>query len=206
MNKEPVDLLKYERDLLSQGFRYIAGVDEVGRGPLAGDLVVSAAVMDLENIIDGVNDSKQLTEKKREALFPQILSRAISYNTVHISPRMIDAVNIYAATKLAMEQAIGELFVVPDFVLVDAMKLDLDIPSLSIIKGDATSYSIACASIIAKVTRDREMVALATKYPHFDFDKNKGYGTQAHIEALKLYGPTDIHRKTFIKNFIDEND
>ncbi len=206
MNKEPVDLLKYERDLISQGFRYIAGVDEVGRGPLAGDLVVSAAVMDLENIIDGVNDSKQLTEKKREALFPQILSRAISYNTVHISPRMIDAVNIYAATKLAMEQAIGGLFVVPDFVLVDAMKLDLDIPSLSIIKGDATSYSIACASIIAKVTRDREMVALATKYPHFDFDKNKGYGTQAHIEALKLYGPTDIHRKTFIKNFIDEND
>lgn len=203
--KTDVDMLKYEKELLAQGYRYIAGVDEVGRGPLAGDLVVAAAIMDLDNPIDGVNDSKKLSEKKREELFPIILSRCISYNVIHISPQVVDAVNIYNATKLAMEQTVEGLFVMPDYVLVDAMKPEINVPYQSLIKGDALSYSIACASIIAKVTRDREMVALDTKYPGYDFAKNKGYGTAAHIEALKSIGPCDIHRRSFIKNFLSDD-
>ncbi len=203
--KSDVDMLKYEKELLAQGYRYIAGVDEVGRGPLAGDLVVAAVIMDLDNPVDGVDDSKKLTEKKRESLYPLILSRCISYNVVHISPQVVDAVNIYNATKLAMEQAVEGLFVMPDFVLVDAMKPNLSVPYQSLIKGDALSYSIACASIIAKVTRDREMVTLDTKYPEYDFAKNKGYGTATHIEALKVNGPCEIHRRTFIKNFLTDD-
>ncbi len=201
---DTVDMLRYEKELLSKGYKYIAGVDEVGRGPLAGDLVVSATIMDLENIVAGVNDSKKLTEKKREKLYPDIISHALSYSIVHISPAVIDDINILQATKLAMERSIEELSIKPDFVLVDAMKLDLDVPYTSIIKGDANSYSIAAASILAKVTRDREIVALATKYPQYAFDKNKGYGTAVHIEAIKTYGPCDIHRRSFIKNFVSD--
>ncbi len=200
-----IDMLRYEKELLSKGYRYIAGVDEVGRGPLAGDLVVVATIMDLEHIVAGVNDSKKLTEKKREKLYPEIIERALSYSVVHVSPQVIDDINIYQATKLAMERSIRELSIRPDYVLVDAMKLDLDIPCESIIKGDANSYSIASASIIAKVTRDREMVALATKYPQYGFDKNKGYGTAVHIDAIKALGATDIHRRTFIKNFVGDD-
>lgn len=196
------DLLKYERELLANGCRYIAGVDEVGRGPLAGDLVVCAAIMDLENLIDGVNDSKKLTEKKREKLFPEIIERAVSYKIVHKSPEEIDRINILNATKAAMAEAVLGLEIKPDHVLVDAVKLDLSLPYTAIIKGDANSYSIAAASIIAKVTRDREMVALSEKYPEYGFAKNKGYGSAAHIAALREFGATDIHRRTFIKNFV----
>lgn len=198
------DLLKYERELLATGCRYIAGVDEVGRGPLAGDLVVCAAIMDLENLIDGVNDSKKLTEKKREKLFPEIIERAVSYKTVHKNPEEIDRINILNATKAAMVEAVLGLEIKPDHVLVDAVKLDLSLPYTAIIKGDANSYSIAAASIIAKVTRDREMVALSEKYPEYGFAKNKGYGSAAHIAALREFGATDIHRRTFIKNFVGE--
>ena len=198
------DLLKYERELLANGCRYIAGVDEVGRGPLAGDLVVCAAVMDLENLIDGVNDSKKLTEKKREKLFPEIIGRAVAYKIVHKSPEEIDRINILNATKAAMVEAVLGLSVTPDHVLVDAVKLDLTLPYTAIIKGDANSYSIAAASIIAKVTRDREMIALSGKYPGYGFEKNKGYGSSAHIAALKEFGATDIHRRSFIKNFVGE--
>lgn len=198
------DLLKYERELLEKGCKYIAGVDEVGRGPLAGDLVVCAAIMDLENLIDGVNDSKKLTEKKREKLFPEIVNRAVAYKIVHKTPEEIDRINILNATKEAMVEAVLSLDVKPDHVLVDAVKLDLPLPYTAIIKGDANSYSIAAASIIAKVSRDREMVALSEKYPEYGFSKNKGYGSAAHIAAIKEFGATDIHRRTFIKNFIGE--
>ncbi len=204
MNTVDVDMLRYERDLLSKGYKYIAGVDEVGRGPLAGDLVVVATIMDLEKIVEGVNDSKKLTEKKREKLFPDIISHALAYSIVHISPKVIDEINILKATKLAMEKSIADLSIKPDFVLVDAMKLDLNVPYLSIIKGDANSYSIAAASIIAKVTRDREMVALATKYPQYGFDKNKGYGTALHTEALREIGACEIHRRSFISHFVED--
>ncbi len=198
------DLLKYERELLKSGCRYIAGVDEVGRGPLAGDLVVCAAIMDLENLIDGVNDSKKLTEKKREKLFPEITERAVSYKLVHKSPEEIDRINILNATKAAMVEAVLGLSVKPDHVLVDAVKLDLNLPYTAIIKGDANSYSIAAASIIAKVVRDREMITLSGKYPDYGFEKNKGYGSAAHIAAIKQFGATDVHRRTFIKNFVGE--
>ncbi len=204
MNTIDVDMFRYEKELLSKGYQYIAGVDEVGRGPLAGDLVVAATIMNLEDIVEGVNDSKKLTEKKREKLFPEVINKALSYSIVHISPQIIDEINIYQATKLAMQKSIQELSIKPDYVLVDAVKLDLDIPNMSIIKGDANSYSIAAASIIAKVIRDREMVALATKYPQYGFEKNKGYGTAVHINALKEIGATDIHRRTFISNFVND--
>lgn len=198
------DLLKYERELLQKGVKYIAGVDEVGRGPLAGDLVVCAAIMDLERLVDGVNDSKKLTEKRREKLFPEIIAHAVAYKTVHRSPRIIDEINILNATKSAMVEAVETLEVRPDYVLVDAVKLDLDVPYTAIIKGDANSYSIAAASIIAKVSRDREMILLSEKYPEYGFAKNKGYGSAAHIAAIKQFGATDIHRRSFIKNFVGE--
>lgn len=198
------DLLKYERELLKKGARYVAGVDEVGRGPLAGDLVVCAAIMDLEHLVDGVNDSKKLSEKRREKLFPEIIAHAVSYKIVHKSPKVIDEINILNATKAAMVEVVETLDVRPDHVLVDAVKLDINIPFTAIIKGDANSYSIAAASIIAKVSRDREMIALSEKYPEYGFAKNKGYGSAAHIAAIKEFGATDIHRRSFIKNFIGE--
>ena len=198
-----VDLLRYEKELLQAGVVHIAGMDEVGRGPLAGPVTVACCIMDPYDIVEGVNDSKKLTEKKREKLFPVLLDHAIGYSVVSVDNEEIDRVNILNATKQAMKQCVNSVFPLPDMLLVDAVEYDFGVPHKSIIHGDALSYSIAAASIIAKVTRDRMMVEYDELYPEYGFAKHKGYGTKDHIEALKKYGPCPIHRRSFIKNFVE---
>lgn len=188
----------YERDLLNNGHQFIAGCDEVGRGPLAGPLVAAAVILDPFNKIEGLNDSKKLSEKKREILSKEIIEKALAYKIVYIYPEEIDKINVYQASKKAMIEAIKALEIKPTFVLSDAMPLDeLGIPYLSIIKGDAKSATIAAASIIAKVERDNYMVKLSKKYPEYGFEKHKGYPTKMHIEALKKYGVLDVYRKSY---------
>lgn len=181
----------------------IAGIDEAGRGPLAGPVVCACVIMPLDEdkLIDGINDSKKLTEKKREELYDKIIERAIAYSIVEVDERTIDRINILNATKLGMKRALDGLKVKPDIVLIDAVKLDTNLPQDNIIKGDAKSYNIASASILAKVYRDRLMKELSEKYPQYNFAKHKGYGTKEHIENLKKYGKCELHRETFIKNF-----
>lgn len=197
-------MLDYETKYYNQNIKLIAGVDEAGRGPLAGPVCVAAVIMpyDKNEIIEEINDSKKLTEKKREKLFDLIIEKAISYKIVLINEKIIDEINILNATKLGMKQAIEGLSVKPELVLIDAVPLDLNIKNESIIKGDAKCYNIAAASILAKVTRDRLMVELDQKYPNYNFKKHKGYGTKEHIENLKKFGKCEIHRNSFIKNFI----
>lgn len=199
---EKNDLLVFERQLLEKGYRYICGVDEVGRGPLAGPVTCSAVIMDLEKLVEGVNDSKKLSEKKRELLFPKIMESAVAVSTFSYDNNKIDEINILNATKLCMKEAVLQLEVEPEIVLIDALNLDLPYRTKAIIHGDALSYSIAAASIIAKVTRDRFMCELALTYPEFEFQSNKGYGTAVHIEALRKYGATPYHRASFIKHFV----
>lgn len=181
----------------------IAGIDEAGRGPLAGPVVCACVIMPLDEdkLIDGINDSKKLTEKKREELYDKIIERAIAYSIVEVDERTIDRINILNATKQGMKRALDGLKVKPDIVLIDAVKIDTDLPQDNIIKGDAKSYNIASASILAKVYRDRLMKKLSVKYPQYNFAKHKGYGTKEHIENLKKYGKCELHRETFIKNF-----
>ena len=171
---------------------------------MAGPVCVAIAIMPLEKdkIIEGINDSKKLSEKKREALFEKIINTAISYHIEFVDEKTIDNINIMNATKLGMHKCINSIDVRPDMVLIDAVKLDTDIPTKSIIKGDALSYNIACASILAKVSRDRYILSLDEKYPMYNFKKHKGYGTKEHIENLKKYGPCPVHRKTFIGHFV----
>ena len=197
------DLMTYENQLLAQGYKYICGVDEVGRGPLAGPVCVAAVIMPMDNLIQGINDSKKVAKAKREKLFEQIKENAIAYSIQMVDNFKIDEINILNATKQAMHDAICSLKVNPDIVLIDAVKLDIPFKSMSIIHGDALSYSIGAASILAKVTRDTFMEEMAVKYPGYDFEHNMGYGTAKHIQALKELGPTEIHRQTFIKNFIN---
>lgn len=194
------DLMSYEREYIKKGCRYIAGVDEVGRGPLAGPVAVCAVIMDLNALVEGVNDSKKLTEKKRELLYPQLQKFTIDYRVVMKTPKEIDEINILKATIKAMEEAVMSLQPNPDVVLVDAVKLQLPYPTVPILQGDAKSYSIAAASILAKVTRDRLMTELDRKYPEYGLKNNKGYGTKEHIEAIKNYGITPLHRKSFVGN------
>ena len=196
--------LQYERALLAKGLQYIAGVDEVGRGPLAGPVVCAAVIMPLddESIIVGVDDSKKLSAKKRETLAEEIKKRALAYTIVEVSEKEIDEINILEATKLGMKKALETLEIVPQSVLTDGnMTLDIDFPQRSVIGGDALCYSIGAASIIAKVYRDKMMDDYAKEYPQYAFDSNKGYGTAAHIQAIKEYGLCPIHRRTFTKKF-----
>ena len=188
---------EYENELYKKGLKYIAGVDEVGRGPLVGPVVTAAVILKEDYYDERINDSKKLTEKKREMLYDVIMENAVSVGIGISSEEVIDEINILEATKKAMKEAINNLNVKPEHVLIDAVKLDIDIPSTSIIKGDAKSQSIAAASIIAKVTRDRMMIELDKKHPEYDFIHNKGYGTKKHIEALYKYGALKEHRKTF---------
>lgn len=188
---------EYENELYKKGLKYIAGVDEVGRGPLVGPVVTAAVILKEDYYDERINDSKKLTEKKREMLYDVIMENAVSVGIGISSEEVIDEINILEATKKAMKEAINNLSVKPEHVLIDAVKLDIDIPSTSIIKGDAKSQSIAAASIIAKVTRDRMMIELDKKHPEYDFIHNKGYGTKKHIEALYKYGALKEHRKTF---------
>lgn len=184
--------------------KYICGIDEAGRGPLAGPVVVASVIMPKDSMIEGVNDSKKVSEKKREKLYEEITNTAISWGVGIIDQREIDEINILNATKKGLTNSLKELEIKPDLILVDALtNIDtLGIPYRSIIKGDAKSYSIAAASIIAKVTRDRIMRQWDELYPEYGFEKHKGYGTKMHIDAIKEYGPCPLHRKSFIKNFI----
>ena len=198
-------MLEYENKLSGQGKKLIAGIDEAGRGPLAGPVCVAMVIMPLdeESIIEGVNDSKKLSEKKREKLFDEIVSKAIAYHIEFVDERTIDDINILNATKLGMKRCIESLSVKPDIVLIDAVKIESEIETESIIKGDALSYSIACASILAKVSRDRLMMELDSLYPEYGFAKHKGYGTKLHIDNLKRYGKCSCHRESFIGNFVE---
>lgn len=197
MKNNNYDNYQYENDLYQKGKEYIAGVDEVGRGPLAGPVVAAAVIMPKDCYIEGVTDSKKLSAKKRALLKQKIESNALAIGIAFIDEKIIDEVNIYQASKLAMIDAISKLKIKPDVVLVDAMPLELEMPSISIIKGDEKSFMIGCASIIAKETRDDFMVELDKKYPEYEFAKHKGYPTKAHIEAVKKYGILEIHRKTY---------
>ncbi len=188
---------EFETELYNNGINFIAGIDEVGRGPLVGPVVTAAVILPKDFYDERINDSKKLTEKKRELLYYVIMENALSVGIGMSSPEVIDEINILNATKKAMIEAINNLSIKPEHLLIDAVKLDIDIPQTSIIKGDAKSESIAAASIIAKVTRDRMMVELDEKYPMYDFKHNKGYGTKKHIEALYEYGPIKEHRKSF---------
>jgi len=190
------DLLAFEKELYNEGIEYIAGTDEAGRGPLAGPVVAAAVILPKGLIITGVNDSKQLTEKKREELFDIINEKALAVGVSFIDNNKIDEINILEASRLAMMEAIKKLKIKPQYVLSDAMKMNIDVPVKPIIKGDALSESIAAASIIAKVMRDRYMDEMDLKYPNYGFKKHKGYPTKDHIEAIKKYGITPIHRKT----------
>ncbi len=187
----------FENELYKKGINLIAGVDEVGRGPLVGPVVTAAVILPPDFYDERINDSKKLTEKKRELLYSVIYENAISIGIGMSSNEIIDEINILEATKKAMKEAINNLSIKPEHILIDAVKLDIDIPSTSIIKGDAKSQSIAAASIVAKVTRDRMMIELDKKHPEYDFKNNKGYGTKKHIDAIYKYGVLKEHRKTF---------
>jgi len=196
------EMQRFEREYAA--YSYICGIDEVGRGPLAGPVVAGAVILPKDCDILYINDSKQLSEKKREELYDVIMEKAIATGLGFASPERIDEINILQATYEAMREAISKLKPVPDLLLNDAVNIPgVDIKQVPIIKGDAKSISIAAASIIAKVTRDRMMVQYAEVFPEYDFAGNKGYGSASHIEALKKYGPTPIHRRSFIKNFME---
>jgi len=202
-----IDNYEYERKLRKEGIKLIAGVDEVGRGPLVGPVVAACVILPEKFNLEGLTDSKKLTEKKRDFFFEEIKKQAISIGIGIKNEDVIDEVNIYEATKLAMKEAIDKCDVKPEHILIDAMPLELDIPTTSIIKGDLKSITISAASVIAKVTRDRMMYELDEKYPMYEFKKNKGYPTKAHMEAIKEYGIIKQHRKTFgpVRDYILEN-
>ena len=202
---ERLNLLKQEElSLYSNKISYICGIDEAGRGPLAGPVVVGAVILPKDSFIEGVNDSKKVSEKKREKIYEQIIAEAISYGVGIVDQKKIDEINILNATKLGVKLAIEQMEIKPDLILVDALNnMDTNgIAYKSVIKGDAKHYSIAAASIIAKVTRDRIMKQWDEVYPAYGFAKHKGYGTAAHIAAIKENGPCPLHRRSFIKNFM----
>ena len=197
-------LKEYEKKLYDKGIKYIAGIDEAGRGPLAGPVVVGCVIMPQDSFIEYVNDSKKVSETKREMLYEKITNEAIAWSTGIVMQDEIDEINILNATKKALTMAIDNLKVKPEVILVDALeKIDThQIPYISVIKGDAKIYSISAASIVAKVTRDRIMREYDEIYPQYGFASHKGYGTAKHIQAIKEYGICPIHRKSFVKNFI----
>ena len=199
-------MLEYENNLYNEGVTLIAGVDEVGRGPLIGPVVACACILPVNFYHKDIKDSKKLSEKKREEMYKIIKENAISIGLGIVSEKVIDEVNIYEATKIAMKEAIKNLNITPEHVLIDAMKLELNISSTSIIKGDAKSESIAAASIIAKVTRDHMLDEMDKEYPMYDLKNNKGYGTKKHLEALQTYGPCKYHRVTYspVRNALNE--
>ncbi len=201
MNK----MKQFDNSFLTSQVKLVAGVDEAGRGPLAGPVVAASVIFSPDSFIERVNDSKQLSEKEREILLPQIMERSIAYSVSVISHSKIDEINILQASLLAMCTAVSRLKVIPDLVLVDGnKKFEFSRPVIPIVKGDGKSFAIAAASIIAKIARDGIMKRLDGKFPEYLWKKNKGYPTKEHIKALKLYGPTPLHRKTFLKNILPE--
>ncbi len=196
------EMKQYEEELYAGGIRYIAGIDEVGRGPLAGPVVAAAVILPSDFDILGVDDSKKLSEKKREELYTLITKYAVSYSIGIIDNFTIDEINILEATKLAMKQAVEKLETKPEYILIDALTLKgIDVPQRGIIKGDSLSVSIAAASIVAKVTRDRLMTEFHRQYPQYAFDQNKGYGTKIHYEGIHCHGLCSLHRRSFLKGY-----
>lgn len=206
---EQIDNYMYERELREKGITFIAGVDEVGRGPLVGPVVAACVVLPLEFNLDGLTDSKKLSEKKRDFFFEEIKRQALGIGVGIISEKIIDEVNIYEATKIAMKEAINDCLsnCKIEHILIDAMPLELDIPTTSIIKGDLKSITISAASVIAKVTRDRMLDELDEKFPMYDFKKNKGYPTKKHLAAIEEYGILPEHRRSYgpVKNYIENH-
>ena len=195
-----MDWLEFEKEALAKGYKSVCGVDEAGRGPLAGPVCAAAVILPEGVIIDGVNDSKKLSEKKRESLFDVIREQALSYSIAYATVDEIEEINILNATMLAMRRAIDGLEIKADYAMIDGNKIPpIDIDAECIVKGDAKSMSIACASILAKVSRDRLLYKYAEEYPMYGFDKHKGYGTKVHREAILKYGPCPYHRKSFLK-------
>lgn len=194
-----------ENEYREKGFNIICGVDEAGRGPLAGPVYAAAVILPSDCVIEGLNDSKKLTEKKREKLFDEIKDKALAYGIASADEKEIDEINILNATFLAMKRAINSLSVKPDLALIDGnQKPHTDIEEVTVIKGDAKSMSIAAASVLAKVSRDRFMLEMAEKYPQYEFARHKGYGTKLHYEKIAQYGVCDIHRRTFLKKILGE--
>ena len=205
MKENPVDLWRYEREAFAEGFAVVCGVDEAGRGPLAGPVCAAAVILPRETVIEGLNDSKKLTDQKRRALYDVITERAVAYGIAFASEQEIDEINILQATFLAMERAMQKLSVHPQLALIDGNRAkDFGLPVRTIVHGDSLSASIAAASILAKVTRDRLMEELDGEYPQYGFAVHKGYGTKRHYEALREFGPCPIHRRTFLKKFYGE--
>ena len=202
------DLYVYERSLIDKGIKLIGGVDEVGRGPLVGPVVASCVILPINYQLEGLTDSKKLSEKKREEFYDILKRDALAIGVGIISEEVIDEINIYEATKKAMLEAINNLNIKPKHLLIDAMKLETNIPSTSIIKGDAKSLSIAAASVIAKVERDRMLIELDKKYPMYDFKNNKGYPTKKHLEAIQKYGIIKEHRKSYgpVKEYLNHKE
>ena len=195
-----MDWLEFEKEALAKGYKSVCGIDEAGRGPLAGPVCAAAVILPEGVIIDGVNDSKKLSEKKRESLFDVIREQALSYSIAYATVDEIEEINILNATMLAMRRAIDGLDIKADYAMIDGNKIPpIDIDAECIVKGDAKSMSIACASILAKVSRDRLLYKYAEEYPMYGFDKHKGYGTKVHREAILKYGPCPYHRKSFLK-------
>ncbi len=200
-----MDWLEFEKEAAAKGYKAVCGVDEAGRGPLAGPVCAAAVILPENTIIEGVNDSKKLSEKKREALFDVIKEQALSYSIAFASVEEIEEMNILNATMLAMKRAVEGLDVKADYAMIDGNRLpNLNIDSEFIIKGDAKSMSIACASILAKVSRDRLLYKYAEEFPEYSFDKHKGYGTKVHVEALKKYGPCKYHRLSFLTKILNK--
>lgn len=198
-----MDWLLYENEKYNEGYKIICGVDEAGRGPLAGPVYAAAVVLEKDQTIEGVNDSKKLSEKKRELLFDKIINECKDYSIGTASEKEIDELNILQATFLAMKRAVDGLSIKPDCALVDGNQIpNLDCDVTTVVKGDAKSESIAAASILAKVSRDRYMLEMAEKYPQYGFEKHKGYGTKLHYEMIEKYGICDIHRKSFLKKVL----
>ena len=199
-----INMFFYENEAIKKGYKYICGVDEAGRGPLAGPVFAAAVILSKNDIIDDVMDSKKISEKKREYLFDVIKNKAVSYSIAMATEKEIENINILNATMLAMKRAISGLYVTPDIALIDGNKApEVNIPIKTIVKGDSLSASIAAASILAKVSRDAYMKDMSNIYPEYNFDKHKGYGTKLHIELIKRYGPCKIHRKSFLKRILE---
>lgn len=193
-------------EFIDQNYDYknkiVCGIDEAGRGPLAGPVVACACIPDFSKLIDGVNDSKKLSEKKRLEIYKQLINTSLYYKTVFVSEKIVDSINVLQATKLAMKECLKGIAPTPDIILIDAVSIKTEFDSKSIIKGDMKSYAIACASIIAKVERDFKMLEYAKIYPQYGFDRHKGYGTKYHIEMIQKHGVSPIHWNSFIKNFV----
>ena len=199
------DWFLYEKEAKNAGYSVVCGVDEAGRGPLAGPVFAAAVILPKNTMIDGLNDSKKLSEKKRELLYDEIKAKAVACNVALATEKEIDEINILNATFLAMRRAVEGLSMRPDFALIDGNRTpELNVPARAIIKGDALSASIAAASILAKVERDRLMKILSEKYPEYSFEQHKGYGTKLHVELIKKHGPSAIHRRSFLRKILGE--